>query len=131
MSSRAKPSLAVLAGSVLTAACTPGHDPVAPEHPPPPRREAASVTTLPPSWRSREQVESEVLVLVRKHTGRAPVDVTPGKRFHEELDMDSLDKVELVSEIEETFQVAVPDVDCDRLGTPGAVADYLWERRTP
>lgn len=42
-----------------------------------------------------------------------------------------LDTVELVMEIEDTFEVKIPDADAERMMTPGDVADWLVKRLMP
>ena len=49
--------------------------------------------------------------------------VTPEARFKEDLDLDSLDAVEVVMAIEEEFVIEIPDSEADKiLSIPDAVA---------
>ena len=40
---------------------------------------------------------------------RPSSEITPGARFEEDLDADSLDLVEVVLRLEETFEIDIPD----------------------
>lgn len=49
--------------------------------------------------------------------------ITVGARFKEDLDLDSLDAVEVVMAIEEEFNIEIPDSEADKiLSIPDAVA---------
>ncbi len=49
--------------------------------------------------------------------------ITVGARFKEDLDLDSLDAVEIVMAIEEEFNIEIPDSEADKiLSIPDAVA---------
>lgn len=55
----------------------------------------------------------------------APLD----ERLPDGLDLDSLDRLELAMELEESFGIEIPDSDTDRMiPTPVGVASYLRER---
>ena len=52
-----------------------------------------------------------------------PSKVTATARFKEDLDLDSLDGVEVVMAIEEEFNLEIPDSEADKiLSIPDAVA---------
>jgi NADH dehydrogenase (ubiquinone) 1 alpha/beta subcomplex 1 len=49
--------------------------------------------------------------------------LTPASRFKEDLDLDSLDAVEIVMAIEEEFSIEIPDAEADKiLSIPDAIA---------
>ncbi len=49
--------------------------------------------------------------------------MTPASRFKEDLDLDSLDAVEIVMAIEEEFSIEIPDAEADKiLSIPDAIA---------
>jgi acyl carrier protein len=56
--------------------------------------------------------------------------LTPGARFGEEIDSDSLDLVELVVELEQVFDIAINDDDIDGLRTVQDTIRYV-EGRLP
>ena len=71
----------------------------------------------------------EVLTLVRDHLADE-LDVEPGRidegtRFKEDLEADSLDLVELVVELEDSYGVRIPDEEAARILTVGQAADFV------
>ena len=60
--------------------------------------------------------------------GLLPVDadqITPGTKFQEDLGADSLDVVELVMEVEEEFDLEIPDECAEKFTTFQDVLDYI------
>lgn len=51
--------------------------------------------------------------------------ITAESRFAEDLEADSLDLFELVSSLEDEYDVEIPSEDLEKLTTVGAVIDYL------
>lgn len=46
----------------------------------------------------------------------------------EDLGADSLDGIELVMELEEAFDIEIPDADAEKLTTVQEICDYLREK---
>jgi len=57
-----------------------------------------------------------------------PAEVTPDAAFVEDLRADSLDIVEMVMKLEETFDISIPDEDVEKIRTVGDAVAYI-ERR--
>jgi len=57
--------------------------------------------------------------------GVDPAKVTLEARFREDLEADSLDLVELIMEMEETFDVQIADNELEKIRTIKDVLDYL------
>jgi acyl carrier protein len=55
--------------------------------------------------------------------------ITPTTAFIDDLDMDSLDIVELVVDVEEAFAISIPDEVADKWRTVGDVLKYLNKPR--
>jgi acyl carrier protein len=53
--------------------------------------------------------------------------VTPQAKFIDDLGADSLDQVELVMALEDTFGIEIPDEDAEKLVTVGDAITYLKE----
>jgi NADH dehydrogenase (ubiquinone) 1 alpha/beta subcomplex 1, acyl-carrier protein len=53
------------------------------------------------------------------------VKVTPDARFKEDLDLDSLDAVEVVMAIEEEFAIEIPDSEADKILSVKQAVDYI------
>lgn len=60
--------------------------------------------------------------------GLDPDSITRDSRLIEDLRADSLDIVELVMDLEQEFDIQIPEEELPNLRTVGAIADYL-ERR--
>lgn len=61
--------------------------------------------------------------------GVKPEEVLPTASLVSDLGADSLDLIELLMELEETFQIEVPDEDAEKWVTIGDVEAYLFQRK--
>jgi acyl carrier protein len=71
----------------------------------------------------------EVLERIRAHLA-AELEIDPARiqedtRFKEDLEADSLDLVELVMELEDSYGIRIPDEDAVKILTVGQTADYV------
>ncbi len=55
--------------------------------------------------------------------------VTPTASFIEDLGADSLDIVELVMQMEEEFDLDIPDEDAEKIKTVGDVISYIQSKQ--
>lgn len=76
-----------------------------------------------------EMTKEEVLERVRAHLATEleldPALVREDTRFKEDLEADSLDLVELVMELEDSYGIRIPDEDAARIATVGEAADFI------
>jgi acyl carrier protein len=71
----------------------------------------------------------EVLARIRDHLA-TELEVDPGRiaeetRFREDLEADSLDLVELVVELEDSYGIRIPEDEAAKILTVGQAADFV------
>jgi acyl carrier protein len=75
-----------------------------------------------------ENLQERLYVLVANQLGLEREELVPEAHILDDLGADSLDVVELVMALEESFNIVVPDEDVERLQTIGDVQQYLEVR---
>lgn len=73
----------------------------------------------------REQALGEVRAILVEQLGVEPDDVKETASFQEDLNADSLDLVELIMEMEDRFEVKIPDEEAEKISTVGQAVDYV------
>lgn len=73
-------------------------------------------------------VEERVYAIVSEQLQVPREEVARESAFVDDLKADSLDVVELVMELEDEFEVNIPDDDYDKIRTVGDAIDYIEER---
>jgi acyl carrier protein len=72
-----------------------------------------------------ESLQTRLYSLVAHQLGVETEDLVPEAHILDDLGADSLDVVELVMALEESFDIVVPDEDVERLQTLADVQQYL------
>ena len=67
----------------------------------------------------------QIIDIISKQLKAEAEEITPDTNIMEDLNADSLDVVELLMAIEETFGVTVPDEDVQGLKTVKDIVDYV------
>lgn len=72
-----------------------------------------------------QEIEDKVIEIVCKQLSVDKAKVTKATSFINDLGADSLDTVELVMEIEEAFDLSIPDEDAEKIQTVGDAVKYI------
>ena len=70
-------------------------------------------------------VSERVISIVAEQLGVDKEKVTPATHFVNDLGADSLDTVELVMELEEEFDVDIPDDAAEKIQTVGQAIEFI------
>ena len=74
---------------------------------------------------SDTEIPAKVKEVIVEQLGVDPEKVKPEASFIDDLGADSLDIVELVMAMEESFEIEIPDEEAEKLKTVQNVVDYL------
>jgi len=74
------------------------------------------------------KVDGRVRTIIAQSLGVEGGDVKPEARFVEDLEADSLDRVELVMALEEEFNIEIPDEDAEKILTVGRAIEYVKQK---
>jgi acyl carrier protein len=79
------------------------------------------VTTVP------DEIEEKVIEIVSEQMGVDKSEITRETSFVNDLNADSLDTVELVMELEDEFELSIPDEEAEKIQIVGQAIDYIKE----
>jgi acyl carrier protein len=77
---------------------------------------------------ARENVVAEIKAIVAEHAGIAASEIRENHHLENDLSLDSLDQVEIVMEVEEQFEIDVPDEVAAEVRTVGDIIEKVRER---
>ncbi len=70
-------------------------------------------------------VFEKVVEVIADITGKNPDGITMESHLVDDLDLDSLDAVEIVMALEDEYSVSVPDDDMEQFKTVGDIVEYV------
>lgn len=73
----------------------------------------------------RKEVFDQVAAIVADHFDIDKVKITEGLNLRTDLKADSIDFVEFMLELEDTFGSTIDDDEAEKLNTIGEVVDYI------
>jgi acyl carrier protein len=76
----------------------------------------------------RETIRQTLRDLIEEDTGEKPPDLDDGKNLRDELGLDSVDVVSIVSQIERRFHIRLTHQELEKLVTVGNVLTLLEEK---
>lgn len=74
---------------------------------------------------TRDEIFEKVCSIVSEQMGVDKAEIKPETSFVNDLNADSLDTVELVMELEDEFDMNIPDEEAEKLQTVGAAVDFI------
>jgi len=86
-----------------------------------------AVFLRPVVWRIHKvaSVQERVIDIVASQLGVSKEQITPETSFINDLGADSLDTVELVMELEEEFEINIPDDAAEKIQTVGQAVEFI------
>lgn len=78
---------------------------------------------------ANESIFSDLKEIIVEQLAVDPEEVTLEASFVEDLNADSLDLVELIMEIEEKFNIQVPDEVAEKIVTVNDAVEYIQEQK--
>ena len=78
---------------------------------------------------STADIQAGLGEILEEVAGVTPADATPEKSFTDDLDVDSLSMVEIATEVENKFGVAIPDDELANIKTVGDAITYIQNNR--
>ncbi|KAG6498059.1 acyl carrier protein 2, mitochondrial-like [Zingiber officinale] len=77
------------------------------------------------SFLDKSEVLDRVITVVKSFQKVDPSKVTPTAHFQKDLELDSLDTVEVVMAFEEEFGFEIPDNEADKIDSIKAAVDFI------
>ena len=74
-----------------------------------------------------ESMETRLWVLMSDKLGLEKDQIKMSDSFTDDLGVDSLDVIELFTNVEKEFEIKISDEDAEKLTTVGAVIDYITQ----
>jgi acyl carrier protein len=76
-----------------------------------------------------KEVNQTITDILVEKLGIAATEITPEANFMKDLGIDSLDYAELVMELEQAFDITIPDSEAEKIKTVGQAIAYVEEKQ--
>lgn len=76
---------------------------------------------------SEKEVEEKVISIVSEQLGVDKAEISKETSFVNDLNADSLDTVELIMELEDAFEMSIPDEEAEKIQTVGQAVEYILQ----
>ena len=76
---------------------------------------------------SEKEIYAKIVEIIQEHDS-SKLHVTPELNLKEELGVDSVDLMEFIINLEEAFDIEIPDEDMDNFKTISDVVPYIHEK---
>ena len=77
---------------------------------------------------TREMIFNKMAEVVRGQVKNPDLTLPTSMDIQKDLGLDSIELVELIIDLEEAFQLSIPDEDVEDLASLGELSDYLNNR---
>ena len=74
------------------------------------------------------EIKEKVISIIKDQMSNPNLDVEDDMLFIDDLGFDSLDTVQLVMDLEEEFDISIPDEDAEELLQVGQAIEYIKEQ---
>ncbi|KPL06481.1 hypothetical protein AMJ85_10390 [candidate division BRC1 bacterium SM23_51] len=81
-----------------------------------------------PTDEKATEIENRIREIMAQSLGRTIEDLTPEATFDKDLGADSLMLLELMRDLEEEFNIEIPDEDQEQVMTVGQAIDYIVDK---
>ena len=75
------------------------------------------------------EIRDKVYDIIVSKMGVNKDQIKPESKFSDDLGADSLDTVELIMELENEFDVQIPDDEAEKIGTVQNAIDYIVKKK--
>ena len=76
---------------------------------------------------SEKEIYAKIVEIIQEHDS-SKLHITPELNLKEELGVDSVDLMEFIINLEEAFDIEIPDEDMDNFKTISDVVTYIHEK---
>ena len=77
---------------------------------------------------TRDEIFGRIVVMIKEQMHVTDLEVTEETRLQDELGVDSIALMEFIINLEDEFQLDIPDEDVDDMTSMGEMLDYLDTR---